>query len=84
MFFFSFFRAIDLYFPAHAVVYEDGLLEMPSKVKWFNAESEIYGTIGGLTELILVRSTLDLRKTSKTQVHLCYSIGIHRYVFVTV
>jgi len=61
-------RAIDLYFPAHAEVYEDGLLSLPSKVKWFNADSTVHGTIGGLTELTLVRSTLNLMATSKTQV----------------
>lgn len=66
--FFPFLRAIDLYFPAHAVVYKDGLLEMPSKVKWFNSKNEIHGTIGGLTELTLIGSTLDLKKTSKSQV----------------
>lgn len=68
IFLFLFYRAIDLYFPAHAVVYENGLLEMPSKVKWFNSDSKIYGTIGGVTELTLIQSTLDLKKTSKTQV----------------
>lgn len=61
-------RAIDLYFPAHAVVYEEGLLQLPSKVKWFNSDNDIHGTIGGLTELTLVKSTLNLRKTSKSQV----------------
>ncbi|KAL4226615.1 hypothetical protein ACF0H5_014598 [Mactra antiquata] len=60
-------RAIDLYFPASAVVYEDGLLEMPSSIKWFNAHSQIYGTIGGLTQLTLLQSTLDLKSTGKTQ-----------------
>ncbi|WAR26300.1 hypothetical protein MAR_012004 [Mya arenaria] len=59
-------RAIDLYFPAHAEVYESGLLSMPSKVKWFNSQSNVHGTIGGVTELTLVRSTLNLMATSKT------------------
>ncbi|WAR26295.1 hypothetical protein MAR_011999 [Mya arenaria] len=61
-------RAIDLYFPAHAEVYESGLLSMPSKVKWFNSQSNVHGTIGGVTELTLVRSTLNLMATSKTLV----------------
>ncbi|KAH3816424.1 hypothetical protein DPMN_117940 [Dreissena polymorpha] len=57
-----------MYFPAHVEVYADGLLSMPSKVKWFNAVSTIHGTLSGLTELTLVRSTLNLMATSKTQV----------------
>ncbi|KAL4230250.1 hypothetical protein ACF0H5_010636 [Mactra antiquata] len=60
-------RAIDLYFPANVVVYEKGLLELPSKIKWYNSDDIIHGTIGGVTELTLIKSTLKLMNTAKTQ-----------------
>ena len=66
MFFYS--RAIDLYFPANAMVYENGRLEMPPVVKWFNSDNKIAGTLGGVTDLTLIKSKLELQKTSKTQV----------------
>jgi hypothetical protein len=61
-------RAIDLYFPANAMVYTNGILEMPPVVKWFNSNSVITGIIGGVTDLTLIKSKLELKKTSKTQV----------------
>lgn len=63
-----FHRATDLYFPANAIVYEEGLLRVPSKMKLYNSVSVIHGTIGGVTELTLTKSTLDLKSTGRTEV----------------
>ncbi|XP_053376792.1 adhesin BmaC autotransporter-like [Mercenaria mercenaria] len=60
-------KAVDRYFPAHAIVYEDGLLKTPSKLKYFNSRSTVYGTVSGVTELTLTKSTLDLKSTSRTE-----------------
>jgi hypothetical protein len=47
-------RQVSLYFPAHAKVYQEGTLTLPSTVKWFNTVNYIDGTIGGCFKILLM------------------------------
>lgn len=59
-------RQVSLYFPAHTKVYENGILTLPSTVKWFSTVNYIDGTLGGLQDLTLFKTNLTLSKTSQT------------------
>ena len=48
-------------------VYEEGELLLPGRVKCYNAIHNIHGTIGGITELTLIHTTMDLTATSMSQ-----------------
>ena len=61
------FRTLDLYMPAHMEVYEEGELLLPGKVRCYNAINTIHGTIGGITELTLIHTTMNLTATSMSQ-----------------
>ena len=62
-----FHRTLDLYMPANMEVYEDGELLLPGKVKCYNAINNIHGTIGGITELTLIHTTMNFTATSMSQ-----------------
>ena len=62
-----FFRTLELYMPANMEVYEEGELLLPGRVKCYNAINNIHGTIGGITELTLIHTTMDLTATSMSQ-----------------
>ena len=53
--------------PAHIEVYEEGELLLPGRVKCYNAINNIHGTIGGITELTLIHTTMNLTETSMSQ-----------------
>ena len=53
--------------PAHMEVYEEGELLLPGRVKCYNAVNNIHGTIGGITELTLIHTTMILTETSMSQ-----------------
>ena len=61
------YRNLDLYMPAHMEIYEDGLIELPLKLKCYHCENYVYGTIGGISELTLIHSSMYFAATSMTE-----------------
>lgn len=59
-------RQVSLYFPAHAKVYADGTLTLPSTVKWYGTTNLVHGKLGGLQDLTMIRSTIDFKETGKS------------------
>lgn len=59
-------RQVSLYFPAHAKVYVGGTLTLPSTVKMYATNNLVHGKLGGLQELTMIKSTLDVRETGKS------------------
>ena len=59
-------RQVSLYFPAHAKVYESGTLTLPSTVKWYGTNNLIHGKLGGLQDLTMLKSTLNIQDTGKS------------------
>lgn len=59
-------RQVSLYFPAHAKVYQEGTLTLPSTVRCFSTVNYIDGTLGGLQDLTLYKTTITFSKTSQT------------------
>lgn len=59
-------RQVSLYFPAHAKVYESGTLTLPSTVKWYGTNNLIHGKLGGLQDLTMVKSTLNIQDTGRS------------------
>ena len=53
--------------PAHMEIYEDGLMELPLKLKCYHCENYVYGTIGGISELTLIHSSMYFAATSMTE-----------------
>ena len=60
------FRTLDLYFPANIDIYEDGHLQVPGKVKFYNGVNNIKGTIGGVSEMTVIHTSMHFSKTSMT------------------
>ncbi|KAK3576663.1 hypothetical protein CHS0354_004948 [Potamilus streckersoni] len=58
---------VDLYMPANVLVYENGTLELPPKVKWYNTLNHVWGVLRGVQEVTLVHSGLNLYSTSRTE-----------------
>ena len=52
---------------ANMEVYKDGQLVLPRTVKCYNGQNNIHGTIGGITELTLIHSTLYMSATSMSE-----------------
>lgn len=59
-------RQVSLYFPAHAKVYTDGTLTLPSEVKWYGTNNLVHGKLGGLQYLTMIRTTTDIKETGKS------------------
>ena len=59
-------RQVSLYFPAHAKVYDSGTLTLPSTVKWYGTTNLVYGKLGGLQDLTMIKSTLEFKETAKS------------------
>ena len=50
--------------PANFEIYEDGHLQLPGKVKFYNGVNNIKGTIGGISELTVIHTSMLFFKTS--------------------
>lgn len=57
----------SLYVAANVRIYEGGQMTLPSTSKWINARNIINGNLGGVSEVTLLNSTINLGPTSQTK-----------------
>lgn len=57
----------DLYLPVHTKVYGTGTIILPSTLKILGLSMHVEGTIGGVQDLTMIKSTLELTSTSSTK-----------------